>query len=161
MTVVGEEVEAAGEVGRRMTRRRPARRALYHVVLGAHLRKLRERRGVSIARIAEHFDVSQALLIKVENGRRGPSPASLAMYCEVLGLPMLDLLADVAELHREMVDPFDPLLRTALTPDMRALDGLALYAGIPRRHMPEVLHQRSNRAEQQPRGHGGGRGRVD
>ncbi|MDQ2582925.1 helix-turn-helix domain-containing protein [Saccharothrix yanglingensis] len=85
MTAVGEEVEAAGEVGRRMTGRRPARRALHHVVLGAHLRKLRERRGVSTARIAAHFDVSQALLIKVENGRRAASPASLAMYCEVLG----------------------------------------------------------------------------
>lgn len=147
MTAVGEEIAAAGEVGRQMTRRRPARRALYHVVLGAHLRKLRERRGIPVARIASRFGVSEALLSKIENGRRGASPASLAIYCDVLGVPVLDLLADVARMHREMVDPFDPLLRTTLTPTMRALDGLALYAGIPRRHMPEALHQRSARTE--------------
>lgn len=147
MTAVGEEIAAAGEVGRRMTRRRPARRALYHVVLGGHLRKLREGRGIPVARIASRFDVSEALLSKIENGRRGASPASLAIYCDVLGVPVLDLLADVARMHREMVDPFDPLLRTTLTPTMRALDGLALYAGIPRRHMPEALHQRSARTE--------------
>jgi transcriptional regulator with XRE-family HTH domain len=147
VTAVGEEIAAAGEVGWQVTRRRPARRALYHVVLGAHLRKLRERRGIPVAGIASRFDVSEALLSKIENGRRGPSPASLAMYCDVLGVPVLDLLADVARMHREMVDPFDPLLRATLTPAMRALDGLALYAGIPRRHMPEALHQRSARTE--------------
>jgi transcriptional regulator with XRE-family HTH domain len=129
------------------TERKPARRVLYHEVLGAYLRQLRQERELSISQIAAPFEVSEALLSKIENGRRGPSPATLALYCEVLDMPLLELLADVAKRHREMVDPFDPLLRATLTPAMRALDGLALYAGIPRRHMPEALHQRSARTE--------------
>ncbi|MBB5808211.1 transcriptional regulator with XRE-family HTH domain [Saccharothrix ecbatanensis] len=122
--------------------RQPPRRATYQEVLGAHLRALRRQRDVKASVIAERFEVSEALLSKVERGARGPSPATLAMYCEVLGVPLLDLLADVAMRHRELLDPFDPLLRLELPPYVRALDGLALYAGIPARHMPRSVPAR-------------------
>jgi transcriptional regulator with XRE-family HTH domain len=131
------------------TERKPARRVLYHEVLGAYLRQLRQERELSISQIAAPFEVSEALLSKIENGRRGPSPATLALYCEVLDMPLLELLADVAKRHREMVDPFDPLLRVKLPTYVRILDGLALYAGVPGRHMPKSLYSRIKSVDQQ------------
>jgi transcriptional regulator with XRE-family HTH domain len=110
---------------------RSGRRVVYHEVLGAHLRNLRRVRKVKLAAIAKRFDVSVARLTKVENGTRGPSPATLEMYSEVLQVPLLDLLADVADRYRELLDPFDPALGVRLSPCVRSLHGLALYAGIP------------------------------
>lgn len=129
------------------TKRKPARRALYHAVLGEHLRMLREERDMPLSRVARRFDVSMALLSKVERGTRGASPASLSLYCEVLDVPLLELLADVAVRHREAVDPFDPLLRVQVPPHLRALDGLAAYAGIPGRHLSEVFHDHQHTSE--------------
>ncbi|MDQ2586010.1 helix-turn-helix domain-containing protein [Saccharothrix yanglingensis] len=119
--------------------RQPARRSVYYQVLGAHLRQLRRRRDVSTVDMAERFGVSVAMFSKIEQGTRGPSPAALEMYAEVTGVPLLELLAGAATRHRERLDPFDLLLRVELPEHVRALDGLALYAGIPARHMPRSL----------------------
>ncbi|MFT7841358.1 helix-turn-helix transcriptional regulator [Saccharothrix sp. BKS2] len=111
-------------------RGRAGRRTVYHEVLGTHLRDLRRERKVKLVVIAKRFNVSVARLSKVENGTRGPSPATLAVYSEVLQVPLLDLLANVVDRYRESLDPFDPALRVQLPAHVRSLHGLALYVGI-------------------------------
>ncbi|MCS7484410.1 helix-turn-helix domain-containing protein [Umezawaea endophytica] len=108
--------------------RRSAHRADYHRVLGVHLRALREAQGITGLEMAERFGMSTAWVSKIENGQRGPSPASLGHYCDALEIGVVDLLAQVGITYRLHRNPFSTQEPSQTT---LWLDGLALYAGFP------------------------------
>ncbi len=119
--------------------RRPPLRSAYHAVLGGHLRRLRVEKGVPTSLLVEGFDVSTALISKVERGQRGMSASSLGVYCDALGVDLLDMLGEVAARYRQEHDPFDVMTPAALPYFVRQLDGLALFAQIPERFLPAGL----------------------
>ena len=116
--------------------RRQARRSDYNRIMGCHLRTLRRERGIRPAVMIEGFGISAALVSKVERGTRGPSADSLGMYCDVLELDPFDLVGDVAALYRAEHGSFALADYLCVPARLRALDGLALYAGIPERYLP-------------------------
>jgi len=122
-----------------MRARRPALRSAYHAVLGAHLRTLRVQLGVRPAELVEGYGISEALVSKVERGRRGLSANALGIYCDALSVDLLDTLGDVAAFHRQNHDPLRLLDGPALPYFVRQLDGLALFAQIPERFLPAGL----------------------
>jgi transcriptional regulator with XRE-family HTH domain len=119
--------------------RRPPLRSAYHAVLGVHLRRLRVEKGVRTSLLVEGFDVSTALISKVERGQRGMSAQSLGVYCDALGVDLLETLSEVAVRYRQEHDPFDVLASAAVPYFVRQLDGLALFAQIPERFLPAGL----------------------
>lgn len=52
--------------------------------LGERIHKLRDSRGWTIERLAEHAEISKGFLSLIENGRRRPGSAALSRICEAL-----------------------------------------------------------------------------
>jgi transcriptional regulator with XRE-family HTH domain len=76
-----------------------------HVAFGASLRRERERRGLSLAAIAEQTKVSAALLEGLERGDLSRWPAGIfrrgfvKAYADAVGLDPAEVLAEFSQLH--------------------------------------------------------------
>jgi len=62
-------------------------------VVGANLRRLRSRRGLSLARLARHAGVSRAMLSQIELGRSAPTINSLWKVARALHVTFAALVA--------------------------------------------------------------------
>lgn len=60
--------------------------------IGAAIRSIRKRKGITIARICEDTGLSQGFLSQVETGRTSPSIATLESIAQALGVPLPFLL---------------------------------------------------------------------
>ncbi len=63
-------------------------------VVGANLRRLRVRRGLSLERLAQASGVSRAMLSQVELGRSTPTITVLWRIAQALGVPFSALMTD-------------------------------------------------------------------
>jgi transcriptional regulator with XRE-family HTH domain len=94
-----------------------------HVAFGAALRRERERRGLSLAAIAEQNKVSAGLLDGLERGDLSRWPAGIfrrgfvKSYAEAVGLDPADVLAEFARLDPEEGTPLLPVLEITSRPD--------------------------------------------
>ena len=64
------------------------------VLVGAVLRRHRERQGRTLRDVAESARVSVPYLSEVERGRKEASSEGLAAVCRALGLRLVDLVGD-------------------------------------------------------------------
>ncbi|MEM1078828.1 MAG: helix-turn-helix domain-containing protein [Pseudomonadota bacterium] len=74
--------------------------------LAAHLRSLRERHGLTLARLAERSGLSRASLSRIENGEVSPTAETLGRLAAVYALPISQLLSPLNQ-------GFQPVLRRA------------------------------------------------
>ncbi len=56
--------------------------------VGAAIRELRQRHGLTIAQVSEQANVSRGMLSKIENGQTTPGLDTLARIARALGVPM-------------------------------------------------------------------------
>ena len=68
---------------------------LWRELVGARLRRLRQRRRLTLADVAARAGVSPQYLSELERGRKDPSSEVLAAVVGALGLRVLDLTAQV------------------------------------------------------------------
>lgn len=94
----------------------PARRAqpepepLWRSVLGARLRRQRQRKGLSLTRTAQRAGISAQYLSEIERGRKEPSSEIVAAVAGALDLSVLEIASlTVADLRRRAPQrPSDP-----------------------------------------------------
>jgi transcriptional regulator with XRE-family HTH domain len=100
-----------------------------HVAFGAALRRERERRGLSLAAIAEQTKVSAGLLDGLERGDLSRWPAGIfrrgfvKSYAEAVGLDPADVLAEFARLDPEEGTPLLPVEITSRSDQAERLAG--------------------------------------
>lgn len=84
-------------------------------MVGALLRRLRQRRGFTLVQTAARAGVSPQYLSELERGLKDPSSEILQAVAGALGLTLIDLtLAVAAELHRlDGRAPESPRVRAA------------------------------------------------
>jgi transcriptional regulator with XRE-family HTH domain len=84
-------------------------------VIGAVLRRVRQRQGRTLKEVAADAGVSLPYLSEVERGTKEASSEILAAICRALGLPMTDLLDLVRdEMLQEPARPVHPVGRYTL-----------------------------------------------
>lgn len=71
---------------------------------GANLKRLRVARGISQATLAAELDVSAPSVSGWEKGRARPKPDRMTALASLLGVPVAQLLVDVA------AEPFEDLI---------------------------------------------------
>ena len=77
------------------------------MTLGESVRKLREKKGISLRELSRQVGVSPSFLSDLENGRRHPKADRLDEIAKVLGVPSSEL----AELdHRSSLEDLKRLL---------------------------------------------------
>lgn len=64
--------------------------------VGANIRRLREDKGITQARLAERAGISGAMLCQIERGTKIPSLLLSVEIADALGCTVEDLLNDVA-----------------------------------------------------------------
>lgn len=64
----------------------------YQVRLGAHIRALREAKGISQTELAHHCGFEQPNLSRIESGSSSPSVSSLLKISEALNVDIIDLI---------------------------------------------------------------------
>jgi transcriptional regulator with XRE-family HTH domain len=74
---------------------------IYGEQLGARVKELRRRRGLTLEDLAECAGVSRAMISKVERGEKNPTLVVAAKVAEGLGVTLLELLGE--EKRREVV----------------------------------------------------------
>ncbi len=80
--------------------------ALLRRVIGAVLRRVRQRQGRTLRQVAGAAGVSLPYLSEVERGTKEASSEVLAAICRALGMPMPDLLDEVRkEMLRDVPAP--------------------------------------------------------
>lgn len=62
--------------------------------LGQHISKERQKRGISLERLADEMKISKGNLSDIENGKRDPRLSTLVAIAEGLGLKLTQLLRD-------------------------------------------------------------------
>jgi transcriptional regulator with XRE-family HTH domain len=102
--------------------------------VGAHLRLLRQERGLTLADLATMCGVSRAMLSQIEQGRSSPSIALGWKIANGLGLPFGALLGEPTE--SDFLVQRASQVREVFSPD-RALQSRALFPGGDRR-APEL-----------------------
>ncbi len=75
--------------------------AIYGERLGARVKDLRRRRGLTLEDLAERAGVSRAMISKVERGEKNPTLVVAAKVAEGLGITITELLG--VEQRREIV----------------------------------------------------------
>ena len=75
--------------------------AIYGERLGARVKELRRRRGLTLEDLAERAGVSRAMISKVERGEKNPTLVVAAKVAEGLGVTLSELLG--VEERREVV----------------------------------------------------------
>src|SRR5918998_4478443 len=66
--------------------------AIYGERLGARVKELRRRRGLTLEDLAERAGVSRAMISKVERGEKNPTLVVAAKVAEGLGVTIAELL---------------------------------------------------------------------
>lgn len=64
------------------------------IKFGAHLRKLREDKGISLREFELRGDIDRHMLSKIENGKTNPTLNSLRLICLVLEVDLTMLFSD-------------------------------------------------------------------
>ncbi|WP_277209520.1 helix-turn-helix domain-containing protein [Isoptericola croceus] len=77
-----------------MTGSDDAHEPLLRHLMGAILRRARQRQGRTLQEVASAARMSTAYLSEVERGRKEPSSEVLAAVCRALDLRLVDLVAD-------------------------------------------------------------------
>jgi ribosome-binding protein aMBF1 (putative translation factor) len=77
-----------------MTRSDDAHEPLLRHLVGAILRRARQRQGRTLQEVAGAARMSTAYLSEIERGRKEPSSEVLAAVCRALDLRLVDLVAD-------------------------------------------------------------------
>lgn len=84
---------------------------LLREAIGGSLRRARTRRRRTLREVSHQARVSLGYLSEVERGRKEASSELLAAICEALGLPLPDLLSEVADAMRTVpMQPMQPLV---------------------------------------------------
>ncbi|GAB3753365.1 helix-turn-helix domain-containing protein [Microlunatus parietis] len=78
-----------------------AKDPLLRSLIGAALRRTRQRQGRTLADVAEAAGVSVPYLSEIERGRKEPSSEVLGAVCDALRIELVDLVAMVG---RELVE---------------------------------------------------------
>ena len=73
------------------------------VRLGAHIRRLRQRRGDTLVQVARRTGLSHPFLSQLERGRARPSMVSLEKIARALGSSQLELLAGADDTSATLV----------------------------------------------------------
>lgn len=60
--------------------------------LARNVRKIRTRRGLTLAELAERSGVSRAMIVQVEGGRTNPSIGTICQLADALGTPVQGLI---------------------------------------------------------------------
>ncbi len=83
--------------------------------IGARIRELRSRRGLSLQAFSELTGLSVSMLSIVERGKTSPSIGTLVVICSVLGVQMGDLLVGGPHAERDLVSRAggQPVLQTS------------------------------------------------
>jgi XRE family transcriptional regulator, aerobic/anaerobic benzoate catabolism transcriptional regulator len=74
---------------------------LYLAKLGEEVRKLRQRRGITLKRLAQLSGLSDRFLIEVEKGKANPSVTSLVSLADALQTSLTDLLPGDSEIKTQ------------------------------------------------------------
>ena len=119
-----------------MNQRRVPRRLQYQRILGARLHAIRSVKKIDRTQLVRQHGFSPAMLCKIENGERSPSPGALLTMCDVFGVDVFGLLVDVAEQYRAERLSLDIGDYHFASPELRQLDALALYQGFPEHRLP-------------------------
>jgi len=115
---------------------RVPRRLQYQRILGARLHAIRSLKKIDRAQLARRHGFSPAMLCKIEQGERCPSPGALLTLCDTFGVDLFGLLVDVAERYRAERLSLDIGDYHFASPEVRQLDALALYQGFPEHRLP-------------------------
>ena len=82
--------------------------------IGQRIRELRRARGLTLEEVAGRCGLSVSFLSQVERGISSPSIVSLYAICEVLGVPVTEVLADAGRSPSTVTKAADqPLIRIA------------------------------------------------
>jgi XRE family transcriptional regulator, aerobic/anaerobic benzoate catabolism transcriptional regulator len=74
---------------------------LYLAKLGEEVRKLRQRRGITLKRLAQLSGLSDRFLIEVEKGKANPSITSLVKLADALQTTLIDLLSSDSQTNTQ------------------------------------------------------------
>ncbi len=69
--------------------------------IGSALRDLREDRGLTARQLAEHAQISAAMVSRIENGLVSPSIATLNALSRALDVPLVSLFRETASSHAD------------------------------------------------------------
>lgn len=78
-----------------------ARKDSVDLAIGAALRDLRERRGLSARQLAARAAVSAAMVSRIENGQVSPSISTLSALSKALDVPLVSLFRETASVHTD------------------------------------------------------------
>lgn len=131
----------------------------FDIELGAHLRRLRHARSLSLQDVAERAEVSHSFLSQVETGKARPSFGSLDLIARALGSSRAEVAAAAGARSETMAAPSDPTITyrhgasTVLHQDGSPLTVLRIeYTGTEPSEVyshpePEVVYLLGGRAE--------------
>jgi transcriptional regulator with XRE-family HTH domain len=100
-------------------------------LIGAALRRARQRQGRTLREVADAAQVSMPYLSEVERGRKEASSEVLAAICRALGLRLSDLLEEV----RQDLTRLEPQRTTAVPARMRG-ESAQTSLCVAQRHVP-------------------------
>jgi DNA-binding XRE family transcriptional regulator len=116
----------AGTDGSREQRRTPAPEPLWRDALGARLRRIRRRRGRTLAATARRAGISPQYLSEVERGRKDPSSEVVAAVAGALEVSVLEVTTmTVQDLRRSRAGAGSVRLQAGSVPLQAGSLGLA------------------------------------
>lgn len=71
-------------------------------MMGHVLRRMREERGVTLRQVSERGHVSASSLSEAERGKNPVSSELIRAVCEVLDVPISEMLAEVSDLLEQV-----------------------------------------------------------
>jgi transcriptional regulator with XRE-family HTH domain len=105
-------------------------------LIGAALRRARQRQGRTLREVADAARVSMPYLSEVERGRKEASSEVLAAICRALGLRLSDLLEEV----RQELTRLEPQRASAVPSRMRGGSAQTSLC-VAQRHLPSAQAQ--------------------
>jgi len=121
-------------------------------VIGAHIRKIRKDKGMTVDEVAKRTGVSQSMVSQIENGLTNPSLDTLWKISHCLGVPVFSFFKELSGLDVKITKRDDQRLMKMLHPNViyRILspaleNGLEVFELIVQpgeaRHFPQLEHQ--------------------
>lgn len=105
--------------------------------IGAHVRRLREQRGVTAAQLARDAGLGKASLSTIEAGRGNPTIGTLSAIARALHLPIADLLAESAQAPETVVRRASDIQTGEVSREFLHRIGAGFQTEVWRLHMPE------------------------
>jgi len=97
--------------------------------LGKFLRRSRQTAGLSARQLAEHTDISDATVIRIENGQyRSPEAESLAQMAHALDIPVHDVFERAGFMTSDDLPAIAPYLRTKYDLPPEAMEQIERFA---------------------------------